>query len=352
MAYRAAVVGGSGYTGAELLRLLAGHPEIEVVQVTADSNVGRGGRRPVPVAGRRLRRPRLRAARAPPTSPGSTSCSCALPARRSRRRIAADLVDTVGHVVDLGADFRLPAPTTSSGTARRTPRPSCSSRFAFGLPELYRDEIVAARARRRRPAATRPPRRSRWRRCSRAGLVEPTGIVVDAVSGVSGAGRGLKATSLFSEANENVTAYGLLTHRHTAEMEQALAHVAGQPVQVLFTPHLVPTTRGILATCYARPAAGGAFSTDGLLEQLPRLLRRRAVRARRRRARRPPRRRSASNAAHVTVRYDERTDTVLAIGALDNLVKGASGQAIQDANLVLGLPETTGLVRLVRESSP
>jgi N-acetyl-gamma-glutamyl-phosphate reductase len=175
-----------------------------------------------------------------------------------------------------------------------------------------------------------------------AGLVESTGIVVDAVSGVSGAGRGLKTTSLFAEASDNVSAYGLLAHRHTAEMEQALGHVAGEPVQVLFTPHLVPMTRGILATCYARPAAGASLSTDGLLagyrdfyagepfvhvtDGSP------ATKAT-----------LGSNAVHVTVRYDGRTDTVLAIGALDNLVKGASGQALQNANLVLGLPETTAL---------
>jgi N-acetyl-gamma-glutamyl-phosphate reductase len=159
---------------------------------------------------------------------------------------------------------------------------------------------------------------------------------------VSGAGRGLKPTSLFAEVSDNVSAYGLLTHRHTAEMDQALGHVAGEPVQVLFTPHLVPMTRGILATCYARPVAGASLSTDGLLaghrdfyagepfghvtDGSP------ATKAT-----------LGSNAAHVTVRYDERTDTVLAIGALDNLVKGASGQALQNANLVLGLPETTAL---------
>ena len=152
------------------------------------------------------------------------------------------------------------------------------------------------------------------------------------MSGVSGAGRGLKTTSLFSEANENVTAYGLLTHRHTAEMEQALAHVAAQPVQVLFTPHLVPMTRGILATCYARPAADG-LSTARAARALPRRSTPTSRSSSSSTSRRRPRRRSASNAAHVTVRFDERTGTVLAIGALDNLVKGASGQAVQCANL-------------------
>ena len=172
-------------------------------------------------------------------------------------------------------------------------------------------------------------------------LVERTGLVANAVSGVSGAGRAAKTTSLFSEVNENVSAYGLLTHRHTAEMEQALSHVARAPVEVFFTPHLVPTTRGILATCYARPAASG-LSTARLSRAIPRVLRRRSMCRRRRRAVGHPATYGA-NVAHVTVRFDVRTGTVLAIAAEDNLTKGASGQAIQAANLVLGLPETTGL---------
>ncbi|HEX5614942.1 MAG TPA: Asd/ArgC dimerization domain-containing protein, partial [Acidimicrobiia bacterium] len=173
------------------------------------------------------------------------------------------------------------------------------------------------------------------------GLIETTGIVADAVSGVSGRGRGLSAPSLFSEANESVSAYGLLTHRHTAEMEMVLSRVAGATVTVLFTPHLVPMTRGILATCYARPAVAG-LTTDAVLA-----------------AQRefyadepfvvvtddpsPTKATTGSNCVHVTARFDPRTGTVLAIAAEDNLVKGASGQAIQNANLLLDLPETTGL---------
>jgi N-acetyl-gamma-glutamyl-phosphate reductase len=151
----------------------------------------------------------------------------------------------------------------------------------------------------------------------------------------------LKTTSLFSEANENVSAYGLLTHRHTAEMEQALSKVAQQPVSVLFTPHLVPTTRGILATCYTTPTASG-LSTARLLEHYRDFY-----------ADDPcvvvvdepsgTKATYGANIVHVTARFDERTNTVLAIASEDNLVKGASGQMIQGANLVLGLPETTGL---------
>ena len=165
--------------------------------------------------------------------------------------------------------------------------------------------------------------------------------MVDAASGVSGAGRGLKTTSLFAEVDENVVPYGLLTHRHTGEMELALTHVAGAPVQVLFTPHLVPMTRGILATCYARPAVDG-LSTDQLLARYREFYAGEPFVVV---TDEPPVTKATmgSNAAHVSVRYDARTNTVLALGALDNLVKGASGQAVQCANLVLGLPETAGL---------
>jgi N-acetyl-gamma-glutamyl-phosphate reductase len=255
--------------------------------------------------------------------------------------IAADLVDTVGHVVDLGADFRLPIDQYEQWYGEAHTAPGLVEQFAFGMPELYREEITAARHV-ASPGCYPTSASLALAPLFAAGLVEPTGVVVDAVSGVSGAGRGLKATSLFAEVSDNVNAYGLLTHRHTAEMEQALGHVAGETVQVLFTPHLVPMTRGILATCYARPVAGVSLSTDALLagyhdfyadepfvhvtDGSP------ATKAT-----------LGSNAAHVTVRYDERTHTVLAIGALDNLVKGASGQALQNANLVLGLPETTAL---------
>ena len=338
MAYRAAVVGGSGYTGAELLRLLAAHPDIEVVTVTADSNVGS-----------RVAEQFLSLAAAYPAlvyAPidtrelaGLDVVFVALPHGKSQD-LAGELVDAVGHVVDLGADFRLPQADYETWYHEAHRAPALLERFAFGLPELYRPEITAARHV-AAPGCYPTTAALALAPLLRDGVVERTGIVVDAVSGVSGAGRGLKTTSLFSEVNENVAAYGLLTHRHTAEMEMALGHVAGGAVQVLFTPHLVPMTRGILATCYARPARDG-LSTDELLRAYEEFYVNEpfvvvtdgspATKAT-----------LGSNAAHVSVRFDERTGTVLALGALDNLVKGASGQAIQCANLVLGLPETTAL---------
>ena len=339
MALRAAVVGGSGYTGAELLRLLAGHPEIEVALVTADSNAGATVAELYPSLATAYEGLTYESV-APSELAGLDLVFLCLPHGQSQA-IAADLVDTVAHVVDLGADFRLPVGDYEQWYGERHTAPSLIEQFAFGMPELYRDQILASRHV-ASPGCYPTSASLALAPLLAAGLVEPTGIVVDAVSGVSGAGRGLKATSLFAEVSDNVNAYGLLGHRHTAEMEQALGHVAGEPVQVLFTPHLVPMTRGILATCYARPVPGVSLSTDGLLAGYRDFY-----------AAEPfvhvtdgsPATKATlgSNAAHVTVRYDERTHTVLAIGALDNLVKGASWQALQNANLVLGLPETTAL---------
>jgi N-acetyl-gamma-glutamyl-phosphate reductase len=338
MAYRAAVVGGSGYTGAELLRLLADHPDIEVVSVTAESNVGSAVAEQFPSLAAAY--PRLvYAPLATDELAGLDVVFLALPHGQSQA-MAADLVDAVGHVVDLGADFRLPQADYEQWYREAHSAPDLLERFAYGLPELYRSEVAAARHV-AAPGCYPTAAALALAPLLRDGLVECGGIVVDAASGVSGAGRGAKVTSLFSEVNENVAAYGLLTHRHTAEMEMALAHVAGETVQVLFTPHLVPMTRGILATCYARPAVD-ELDTEELLGRYRTFYDREpfvvvtdgspATKAT-----------LGSNAEHVTVRYDARTNTVLALGALDNLVKGASGQAIQCANLLLGLPETTAL---------
>jgi N-acetyl-gamma-glutamyl-phosphate reductase len=330
-------VGGSGYTGAELLRLLAGHPEIEVVHATADSNAGTPVGELYPglmPAYERLRFAPLAAS----DLTGLDVVFCAMPHGASQL-LLPNLLDHIGHAVDLGADFRLPPEVYSRWYGEAHRAPDVSSRFAYGLVELYRDDI-ASHAHVASPGCYPTAVSLACAPLLALGLVEPR-VIADGVSGVSGAGRGLKTTSLFSEANENVSAYGLLTHRHTAEMEQALTKVAGEPVQVLFTPHLVPTTRGILATCYARPSTTG-LSTARLLEHYREFY-----------ADDPcvlvvdepsgTKATYGANVAHITVRFDARTETVVAIAAEDNLVKGASGQMIQAANLLLGLPETTGL---------
>jgi N-acetyl-gamma-glutamyl-phosphate reductase len=338
MAYRAAVLGGSGYAGAELLRLLAGHPEIEVVLVTADANAGIAVGDLYPSLATAY--PGLAYETVDPGGlAGLDVVFCTLPHGQSQA-IAARLLDAVGHVIDLGADFRLPQDTYERWYGESHTAPELLDRFTYGMTELYRDDL--ARARHVAAPGCYPTSAAlALAPLLAAGLVEPTGIVVDAVSGVSGAGRGLKATSLFAEVSDNVNAYGLLTHRHTAEMEQALGHVAGAPVQVLFTPHLVPMSRGILATCYARPTVDG-LSTADLLDRYHAFYEGEPFVVV---SERSPATKATlgSNAVHLTVRYDERTNTVLAIGALDNLTKGAAGQMVQDANLLLTLPETLGL---------
>jgi N-acetyl-gamma-glutamyl-phosphate reductase len=338
MAYRAAVVGGSGYTGAELLRLLAAHPEIDAVHVTADSNAGAAVGALYPSLATAY--PALEyAPYAAADLAGVDVAFVALPHGESQT-IAREVGERVAHIVDLGADFRLPAGVYEQWYGRPHGAPELLDQFAFGLPELF-GETVAGGPHVAAPGCYPTAAALALAPLVSGGLVEPNGLVVDAMSGVSGRGRGLSAASLYSEANENVAAYTLLTHRHTGEMEWAIAEAAHADVQLLFTPHLVPMTRGLLATCHARPARSG-LSTASLLE---------AFRAFYAGAPfvtvldEPPLTKATlgSNSAHLTVRFDERTGSVLALCALDNLGKGAAGQAIQCANLVFGLPEATGL---------
>jgi N-acetyl-gamma-glutamyl-phosphate reductase len=337
MAYRAAVVGGSGYTGAELLRLLAGHPEIEVAHVTADSNAGNRVAEVFPGLAPAYPETVLAPLDAADLR-GFDFVFCLLPHGASQVLLPG-IVDDVAHVIDLGADFRLPADVYASWRGESHAAPEMIGRFAYGLVELYRDDL-ATHAHVASPGCYPTAVNLACAPLFALDLVEPH-LIADAVSGVSGAGRGLKVTSLFSEANENISVYSLLTHFHTPEMELALSKVARRPVDVLFTPHLVPATRGLLATCYARPAVSG-LSTARLLEHYREFY-----------ADDPcvvvvdepsgTKATYGANVVHVTTRFDERTNRVIAIAAEDNLVKGASGQMIQAANVVVGLPETTGL---------
>ncbi|MBV8690410.1 MAG: N-acetyl-gamma-glutamyl-phosphate reductase [Actinobacteria bacterium] len=332
MAVRTAVIGASGYTGAELLRLCAAHPDLEVAYVTGDTKAGEkvGSLYPSLAA----TYPELVYERYEPSAvDGYDVAFLGLPHGASQA-IVPDLRKRVGKVVDLAADFRLKdASLYPTWYGEEHTAPELLAEFAFGIPELFPDEVAGAElvaaAGCYVTAAALP-----LAPLVRAGLIETTGIVVDAASGVSGAGRALKDSSHFGTVDENFNAYGLLTHRHTPEIEQAIG------AQVLFTPHLAPMTRGILATCYARPT--GTTSTAQLIEVLTDFY-----------ADSPfvwvsdvsPSTKATlgSNAAHLSARYDERTGWVMVLGALDNLVKGASGQAVQCANLMLGLAETAGL---------
>ena len=331
------IIGASGFTGAELLRIAAQHPELDVAYATGDSQVG------------------VRAADLYPALAGAYPELVYEPYDADRARgldlvflglphaasmaMAPDLVGRAGCVIDLSAAYRLKDATlypTYYGFEHD--QPDLLADAVYGLPELHRDELRGAQLV-ATPGCYVTTATLALRPLVEAGLVETRGVIVDAASGVTGAGRQSDHAYSFTTVDENMVAYGLLSHRHTPEMEQEIG------VELLFTPHLVPMNRGILATCYAKPAPGADVSTESLLTLL-----------RERWAGEPfmvvtdgsPSTKATlgSNTVQVTVRYDARTDTIVAIGALDNLAKGASGGAVQAANVALGLAETAGLTRV------
>ena len=325
----AGVVGASGYTGAELLRLLSTHPDISAVYATADTSAG--GRVASLYPSLAAAYPHLVFERYDPAAvEGLDVVFLGLPHGASQE-IVPDLRKRVAVVVDLAADFRLKdASLYPQWYSQEHTCPSLLDEAAFGIPELFRDELLgatfvaAAGCYVTAASLALAP-------VVRAGAIHTEGVIVDAASGVTGAGRVPKANTHFATVDEDFTAYGLLSHRHTPEIEQATG------AQVLFTPHLAPMNRGILATCYGRTASDGDplgvlsdFYADEpfvvVTEALP------STKAT-----------LGSNVCHITARRDERTGTTVVISALDNLVKGASGQAIQCANIALGLEETAGL---------
>ena len=326
---RTAILGASGYVGGELLRLLAAHPALAPAKLFGESK-----------AGQKLAvvHPHLAAAypQAAIERFGEGALDdvdlifAALPHGHSQR-IAAEILDRGIPFVDLGADFRLNDAADYEGWyGHAHEAPELLGRFVYGIPEVHREAIrgakgVAAAGCYATAAilALKP--------LVDAGLLAPGSLIVSAASGMSGAGREAKETTGFCAVDGNLSAYGLLNHRHTAEMEMALGGT------VLFTPHLAPMSRGILATCIGEVAGAGdpleilhhAYADEPFVHVTAE----------------PPATKwvAASNGAQLTARRDERTGRILAISAIDNLGKGAAGQMIQCANLMLGLDETAGL---------
>ena len=328
---RTAILGASGYVGGELLRLIAAHPELAPAKLYGDSK-----------AGQKLAAVHPHLAAAFPDAPvekfegsfdGIDLVFAALPHGHSQR-LAASILDAGIPFVDLGADFRLDdAATYERWYGHAHEAPELLGRFVYGIPELHRDAIRQAKAVAAAGCyataailALKP--------LVEAGLVKAESLIVDAASGVSGAGREAKESTGFSTVDGSFSAYGLLNHRHTAEMEMAVGGT------VLFTPHLLPMTRGILATCYGE--------ASGPCDPLATLRDRYAAELFVHVSDQPPATKwvTGSNGLQVTARYDERTGRVIALSALDNLGKGAAGQMIQCANLMLGLDETAGLTTI------
>ena len=332
-----AIIGASGFTGAELLRICAQHPQLEVICATGESQAGVRAADLYP--GLAAAYPDLVFETFDETRlDGVDVAFLGLPHEASMA-LAPQLTERVGCVVDLSAAYRLKdADRYPEYCGFEHDQPELLAAAVYGLPELHRDELPGASLI-ATPGCYVTAATLAVRPLVDAGVIETAGVIVDAASGVTGAGRKADYGYSFTTIDENFAAYGLLHHRHTPEMEQEIG------AQVLFTPHLAPMNRGILATCYARPVSGAELSTAGLLD----LLRARWVGE-------PfmvvtdglPTTKATlgSNAVHVTARFDERTRTVIAIAALDNLAKGASGGAVQAANVALGLDETAGLTKV------
>jgi N-acetyl-gamma-glutamyl-phosphate reductase len=325
------VAGASGYAGTELLRLLSVHGDFEVVVATGQRHEGASVAQHTPSL----------SASYPELSYASTTAASldgldvvflALPHGASQQ-IVPELLGHVGHVIDLGADFRLDPIVYEQWYGEVHLAPELCDLAVYGLVERHRDELIGAGLV-AVPGCYPTATTLGLAPFTDAGAIETTGVVVDAVSGVSGAGRAATERLHFSEIDESFSAYGLLTHRHTAEIESNLG------VQALFTPHLAPMVRGMLVTAYARPAM--ALTTDSALDLLhaaydaepfvqvideaP-----------------ATKMATGSNACFLTARVDERTGWLVVLSALDNLGKGAAGQALQCANLATGLNEASGL---------
>lgn len=332
-----AVYGATGYTAQELLRILLRHPQVRVSAVTSRQDAGK----PLHAVHQNLvGRLDLTFEELSPADLAERSdlVFCCVPHGASMAAVP-DLLSAGVKVIDLSADYRLSDPGVYEqwyGLVHTDP--TRLGETVYGLPELFADRIPGCDLI-ANPGCYTSTSILALTPLIAAGLVEPTGIVIDAKSGVSGAGRALKLGTLFAECNESFTAYAIGTHRHQPEIEQVLSQATGTTVDVLFTPHLVPMDRGIFATIYAKPT--GDASQDDLLAAMRRFYDGKPfVRV----VDHVPKTKDVSftNYCDVTVRVTK--DRVLVLAVLDNLVKGAAGVAVQNFNLLYGFEETTGLV--------
>jgi N-acetyl-gamma-glutamyl-phosphate reductase len=349
---QAAIVGASGYSGEELVRLLLNHPQVELAAVTSRQYAGQTIAQIFP---RFASHPRSRTIR-------FSEPNVELLARQAQvvflalphgvaAEFALPLLNLGCRVLDLSADFRLRSSALyKEFYAHDHPAPDLLARAVYGLPEVYRAQIKSAQlvaCPGCYPTSILLPVLP----LLRAGLVRAQGIIADSLSGVSGAGRKAEQDYLFCECNESVRAYGLPKHRHLSEIEEQLSLAAGHSVVLQFTPHLIPVNRGILTTLYLEPAqpvqgeAGMAQFGESIAacyqaayaqEPFVRLLEGKAL---------PDTKNVVgTNVIEIAWRLDPRTGRLLVLSAEDNIVKGAGGQAVQSLNIMCGFPETTGLL--------
>jgi N-acetyl-gamma-glutamyl-phosphate reductase len=339
---RIAVLGASGYTGAELLRLLIRHPRVEIVLLTADRRAGQHMGDVFPQFSPYALPQLVSLEGLDWTTAGLDLVFCALP-HATTQKVIKELLATAPktRVIDLSADFRLADPAAyARWYGHEHHAPELQKEAVYGLTEVYRAAIAKARL------VANP---GCYTTCAqlplipllRAGAIDPDEIVIDAKSGMTGAGRAAKEEMLFSEVSEGFHAYGVSHHRHMAELDQEFSKAAGRDVVASFTPHLVPMNRGILSTIYVRSEKSSpedlhallskAYAQEPFVHVLPfgRLPQTRHVRG--------------SNMTFIGVAKDRIPGRAIIGSALDNLTKGASGQAVQNMNVLLGLPEATGV---------
>lgn len=335
MTHRIAILGASGYTGAELVRLIATHPGMRIVALSADRKAGQTMAEVFPFL-RHLDLPRL--VRIDDIDFSSVDlCFCALPHATTQEVVATLPRDL--KIVDLSADFRLRDPAEyAKWYGKPHTQPDLQAEAVYGLTEFYRDDIRTARL----VAGTgcnAAAGQFALRPLVAAGVIDLDDILIDLKAGVSGAGRSLKENLLHAELAGGTHAYSAGgKHRHLGEFDQEFSKVAGRPVLVSFTPHLLPMNRGVLASVHVKgdpqrvhATLAEAYSAEPFVQVLPfgQLPSTRDI--------------AGSNQCHLGVIGDRVPGRALVVSVLDNLTKGSSGQAIQNANLMLGLPETQGL---------
>ena len=338
--HRIAVIGASGYTGVELLRLLSRHPETELVCVTSRQYAGQSVAEVFPSLQGSL--DLVFENVDPARLAGRVDLVFTAVPHQTAMGMIPGLLDAGCRVVDLSADFRLYDASVYEAWYQEHSAPELLSEAVYGLPELFREQVPSARLV-ANPGCYPTSVALALAPLLENSLIDLSTIIVDSKSGTSGAGRSAKVGTLYCEVNEGFKAYSLPRHRHTPEIEQTLGTLAGTDVIISFTPHLLPVSRGILSTCYA--SLSSPLSLDELhnvyLEkyaaeafvrvlpkgQLPNISQV-----------------NGSNYCDIGLAVDDRTGRVIVIAAIDNLVKGAAGQAVQNMNLMLSLPENTGLM--------
>jgi N-acetyl-gamma-glutamyl-phosphate reductase len=346
------IVGASGYSGEELVRLLLSHPHAELTAITSRQYAGQSLAQVFPRFSHYPKAKDLHFSESKPDllAKQTEVVFLALP-HGVAAEFAVPLIQHGCQVIDLSADFRLKDPAVyKEFYAHDHPVPELLAKSVYGLPEIYRNSLKDASLI-ASPGCYPTSILLPVIPLLRAGLIKATGIIADSLSGVSGAGRKAETDYLFVECNESVRPYGVPKHRHLSEIEQELSIAAGEKVVIQFTPHLIPVNRGILTTIYVAPERhfGTAAEAQVLSEQITACYRQTYgaepfIRLLEGKGLPDTKNVTGTNVLEIAWRLDMRTGRLIVMSAVDNIVKGASGQALQSFNILCGFPETAGLI--------